>query len=98
MENHSVRVTTNYLQVPLDNEDLLEVSDNHSKHYMEHKKREEQLILTADKKGGLSNPRALLFLILWYVFSGCTLFLNKYILSYMEGDPTILGKKLIFLS
>ncbi|XP_033223534.1 solute carrier family 35 member E2A-like [Belonocnema kinseyi] len=91
MENHSVRMNTNYLQVPLDNEDLLVVSENHSKHYMEHKKREEELVLTADNKGGLSNPRALLFLILWYVFSGCTLFLNKYILSYMEGDPTILG-------
>lgn len=41
---------------------------------------------------GLCNFRAFLFLILWYIFSGCTLFLNKYILSYMNGDPTILGK------
>lgn len=88
MENHSACENTTYL--PLDSEELL-ISENHNKHHMEHKKREE-LILTSDNKGGLSNPRALLFLILWYVFSGCTLFLNKYILSFMKGDPTILGK------
>lgn len=46
---------------------------------------------TSDPKG-LCNFRAFLFLVLWYIFSGCTLFLNKYILSYMNGDPTILGK------
>nr|CAD7585580.1 unnamed protein product [Timema genevievae] len=43
-------------------------------------------------KEGLFNARAMFFLILWYLFSGCTLFLNKYILSYMKGDPTILGE------
>ncbi|XP_021930523.1 solute carrier family 35 member E2B-like isoform X2 [Zootermopsis nevadensis] len=42
-------------------------------------------------KEGLFNVRAIFFLVLWYFFSGCTLFLNKYILSYMKGDPTILG-------
>lgn len=42
-------------------------------------------------KEGLFNVRAFFFLILWYFFSGCTLFLNKYILSYMQADPTILG-------
>ncbi|RZF32103.1 hypothetical protein LSTR_LSTR003966 [Laodelphax striatellus] len=42
-------------------------------------------------KEGLFNVRALFFLILWYFFSGCTLFLNKYILSYLEADPTVLG-------
>jgi len=42
-------------------------------------------------KGGLLNCRALFFLFLWYLFSGCTLFLNKYILTYMEADPTLLG-------
>lgn len=41
---------------------------------------------------GLCNFRAFFFLVLWYIFSGCTLFLNKYILSYMHGDPTALGK------
>lgn len=93
MENHSACGNTTYL--PLDSEDLL-ISENHSKHHMELKKREE-LILTTDNKGGLSNPRALLFLTLWYVFSGCTLFLNKFILSYMKGDPTILGKNEILI-
>ncbi|XP_063229505.1 solute carrier family 35 member E2A-like isoform X2 [Bacillus rossius redtenbacheri] len=42
-------------------------------------------------KEGLLNVRAMFFLVLWYLFSGCTLFLNKYILSFMNGDPTILG-------
>lgn len=41
---------------------------------------------------GLFNVRASFFLVLWYLFSGCTLFLNKYILSYMNGDPTVLGE------
>ncbi|XP_049944589.1 solute carrier family 35 member E2A-like isoform X1 [Schistocerca serialis cubense] len=40
---------------------------------------------------GLLNARAMFFLVLWYFFSGCTLFLNKYILSYLQGDPTVLG-------
>lgn len=43
-------------------------------------------------RDGLLNVRALFFLILWYFFSGCTLFMNKYILSYTDADPTILGK------
>ncbi|CAG5104140.1 Similar to Slc35e2a: Solute carrier family 35 member E2A (Mus musculus) [Cotesia congregata] len=62
-------------------------------HRMKHldKPSEDTVLLTGESKGGLSHPRALLFLGLWYIFSGCTLFLNKYILSYMEGDPTILG-------
>ncbi|KAL2716890.1 solute carrier family 35 member E2 [Vespula squamosa] len=91
MENHSVRI--NYApSVPHDAEELSIVHETHGKQYTEHvKKREEIVILTNDVKGGLFNPRALLFLTLWYVFSGCTLFLNKYILSYMEGNPTILG-------
>ncbi|KAG8230340.1 hypothetical protein J437_LFUL000611 [Ladona fulva] len=40
---------------------------------------------------GLFNIRAIFFLVLWYFFSGCTLFLNKYILSFMHGDPAVLG-------
>ncbi|KAB7497301.1 hypothetical protein Anas_05313, partial [Armadillidium nasatum] len=39
---------------------------------------------------GLRNPRAVLFLILWYLFSAGTLFLNKYILSYQKADPYFL--------
>lgn len=40
---------------------------------------------------GLFNIRAVVFLLLWYFFSGCTLFLNKYILTYLNGNPTVLG-------
>ncbi|XP_043225764.1 solute carrier family 35 member E2B-like [Amphibalanus amphitrite] len=40
---------------------------------------------------GLMNVGGLTVLCLWYMFSGCTLFLNKYILSYLNGDPTVLG-------
>lgn len=49
---------------------------------------------TPENKAGLWNIRAVRFLLLWYFFSGCTLFLNKYILSFMRGDPMILGKKI----
>jgi len=40
---------------------------------------------------GLANLRAVWFLCLWYFFSGCTLFLNKYILTFLDGDATLLG-------
>jgi hypothetical protein len=40
---------------------------------------------------GLCNLWALWYLALWYFFSGCTLFLNKYILSTLGGDATLLG-------
>ncbi|KAJ3655324.1 hypothetical protein Zmor_014459 [Zophobas morio] len=42
-------------------------------------------------KAGLASLRAIIFLLLWYFFSGCTLFLNKYILTYLNGNPTMLG-------
>lgn len=45
----------------------------------------------SNTQGGLCNRRAIVFLLLWYIFSGCTLFLNKFILTYLKGDPTILG-------
>ncbi|XP_076085964.1 solute carrier family 35 member E2A-like [Mytilus galloprovincialis] len=45
----------------------------------------------ADDKFGLYNVRAFLFLIIWYIFSAFTLFLNKYILSSLKGDPAVLG-------
>lgn len=95
MENYSVRI--NYPQTARENsEDSSASHDTQTKQYVDHvKKREDVIILTSDTKGGLFNSRALLFLTLWYVFSGCTLFLNKYILSYMEGDPTILGKQMM---
>ncbi|EFB20680.1 hypothetical protein PANDA_013770, partial [Ailuropoda melanoleuca] len=40
---------------------------------------------------GVWSPRALLCLTLWFFFSFCTLFLNKYILSLLEGEPSVLG-------
>lgn len=53
------------------------------------KKENEQII--TNNKTGLRNIRAIVFLLLWYIFSGCTLFLNKYILTYLNGNPTMLG-------
>ncbi|XP_077371035.1 solute carrier family 35 member E2A isoform X1 [Festucalex cinctus] len=40
---------------------------------------------------GVLNRRSLTYLALWYFFSFCTLFLNKYILSLLEGQPSMLG-------
>jgi solute carrier family 35 protein E2 len=41
---------------------------------------------------GVWSSRALIYLSLWFFFSFCTLFLNKYILSLLEGEPSMLGK------
>ncbi|XP_076451424.1 solute carrier family 35 member E2A-like [Babylonia areolata] len=43
------------------------------------------------EKTGLRDIRAFSFLVLWYIFSAFTLFLNKYILSTLRGDPMLLG-------
>lgn len=51
----------------------------------------EEDIIPDDADQGLCNIRAIVFLALWYLFSFSTLFLNKYILSYLKGDPTVLG-------
>ncbi|XP_053546958.1 solute carrier family 35 member E2B [Bombina bombina] len=40
---------------------------------------------------GVFNTRALIYLSLWFFFSFCTLFLNKYILTLLEGEPSMLG-------
>jgi len=40
---------------------------------------------------GLCNVVAIWYLVLWYFFSGCTLFLNKYILTSLSGDAALLG-------
>ena len=45
-----------------------------------------------NSKEGLQHPRAVVFLILWYMFSAGTLFLNKYILSYQKFNPYLLCK------
>ena len=47
-------------------------------------------------KEGLQHPRAMFFLILWYLFSAITLFLNKHILSYYQLNPFILCEYFIF--
>lgn len=67
-----------------DNEILISRKDNES--------------LSTEVKTGLLNIRALVFLLLWYIFSGCTLFLNKYILTYLNGNPTVLGNLFIVIS
>ncbi|XP_014209480.1 solute carrier family 35 member E2-like [Copidosoma floridanum] len=91
MESHS----SHYMQMSLDSDDLLMplISSNPTTLHMDDRSRKKDatVINTSDSKSGLASSRAILFLILWYIFSGCTLFLNKYILSYMEGNPTILG-------
>lgn len=33
---------------------------------------------------------------LWYLFSAFNLFANKYIISYLKGDPALLGNLKIF--
>ncbi|PVD36628.1 hypothetical protein C0Q70_03614 [Pomacea canaliculata] len=43
------------------------------------------------EKVGLKSTRAFFFLVLWYIFSAFTLFLNKYILATLKGDPMLLG-------
>ncbi|XP_076478432.1 solute carrier family 35 member E2A isoform X2 [Bombus vancouverensis nearcticus] len=88
MENHSVRI--NYALTPRDTEQQL-IHDGETKSYEENIKKHEETTVTSETMGGSFYPRAMLFLVLWYLISGCTLFLNKYILSYMEGNPTILG-------
>lgn len=48
---------------------------------------------TIEAESGVWNWRSLSYLGLWYFFSFCTLFLNKYILSLLEGEPSMLGEK-----
>ncbi|XP_006820548.1 solute carrier family 35 member E2A-like [Saccoglossus kowalevskii] len=49
------------------------------------------VVKKGESKDGLLNFTAFVYLILWYLFSFCTLFLNKYILSVLGGDPSLLG-------
>ncbi|XP_056897135.1 solute carrier family 35 member E2A-like isoform X1 [Takifugu flavidus] len=44
-----------------------------------------------EAESGVWNWRSMVYLGLWYFFSFCTLFLNKYILSLLEGEPSMLG-------
>lgn len=38
-----------------------------------------------------NNRHLLLYIVLWYFFSATTLFLNKYIISFQDGDAMLLG-------
>ncbi|XP_063799060.1 solute carrier family 35 member E2B [Pseudophryne corroboree] len=49
----------------------------------------ETTVIESDR--GVCNSRALIYLSLWFFFSFCTLFLNKYILTLLEGEPSMLG-------
>ncbi len=46
-----------------------------------------------EAESGVWNWRSMTYMGLWYFFSFCTLFLNKYILSLLEGEPSMLGKE-----
>ena len=41
---------------------------------------------------GMLAPKPIVFLVLWYFFSGLTLFFNKYIVAVMNGSETVLSK------
>ena len=41
---------------------------------------------------GMLARKPILFLLLWYFFSGLTLFFNKYIVATMNGSETLLSK------
>ncbi|XP_030639596.1 solute carrier family 35 member E2A [Chanos chanos] len=49
----------------------------------------ETTVIEADS--GVWNSRSLTYLGLWYFFSFSTLFLNKYILTLLQGEPSMLG-------
>lgn len=44
-----------------------------------------------EAESGVRNWRSMVYLGLWYFLSFCTLFLNKYILSLLQGEPSMLG-------
>ncbi len=46
-------------------------------------------------KTGLRHPAAIILMVLWYMFSAFNLFVNKYIISYLKGDPALLGRLII---
>ena len=46
---------------------------------------------TLAKQSKLFAPKAVLFMALWYVTSLITLFMNKYILSGLQGNPQTLA-------
>lgn len=49
-----------------------------------------------DVPQGLQNSKAIVWLIVWYITSGATLFSNKFILSSFNGDALSLGQSTNF--
>ena len=49
---------------------------------------------TREQQASGMPPKAVMYLLLWYFWSGCTLFLNKYVVFYMKGDSTFLGERI----
>lgn len=70
----------------MDKEPMLSISNDTENNV------KKETIPSEKSKAGLTSIRAITFLLLWYFFSGCTLFLNKYILTYQNGNPTVLGE------
>lgn len=46
---------------------------------------------TKKEQTGLNSPIAISLMILWYLFSAFNLFMNKYVISYLNGEPALLG-------
>jgi solute carrier family 35 protein E2 len=67
-----------------ENDDL---DDFHNKN--ERKNGQESVVI--ERQGGLTNKFVLLLLFLWYLFSGFTLYTNKYIVSNKIADPFLIG-------
>ena len=44
------------------------------------------------EKAGLNQPVAICLMVLWYFFSALNLFANKYIISFLNGEPALLGE------
>ncbi|XP_062889496.1 solute carrier family 35 member E2B [Mobula hypostoma] len=47
--------------------------------------------IVIESNSGIWSVRAMIYLSLWFFFSFCTLFLNKYILTLLEREPGMLG-------
>jgi len=48
-------------------------------------------VATKNERTGLNSPIAMSLMILWYIFSACNLFMNKYVISYLNGEPALLA-------
>lgn len=75
---------------------LLESDSDESDHKKWNKSHGTSFSSDSEKKKSsldysLMSSGAVPCVVLWYFFSFTTLFLNKFILSYEHGDPTVLG-------